>query len=185
MAKPLYVSFLAEVGPTTAQALMGVISENLSNDYDELHLLLSTPGGTVREGIALYNLLGALPLKVITYNVGSVDSVGIVIFLAGKERYAARTSSFMFHGVGFDIPGETRFEEKSLVERLEGLKHDQELVADVIISRTKIGAKELKILFLEEGFLRAREAKSRGIIHDIREVRVPKGATFIQLVFQS
>ena len=181
--KPLYVSFLAEINPTTTEALIGTIGGQLQNGFNELHLLLSTPGGNVREGIALYNMLTALPLKVITYNVGSVNSIGNVIYLAGSERYANRTSSFMFHGVGFDIAN-TRFEEKQLIEQLEGLRNDQSLISEIITRRTKIRTSEVNRLFLRTAFLRADEAKARGIVHQIRDIKVPKGATFIQLVFK-
>ncbi len=40
-----------------------------------------------------------VPYKLITHNVGNVDSIGNVIFLAAEERYACSTSTFMFHGV--------------------------------------------------------------------------------------
>ncbi len=38
-----------------------------------------------------------------------------MIFLAGEKRYACKQSSFMVHGVGFDIMGQTmRFEQELL-----------------------------------------------------------------------
>ncbi len=182
----LYISFLADINTVTASALMGTIGQHMNQNqgtFRELHLLLSTMGGQVPAGIALYNMLMGLPVKVITHNTGTVNSIGNVIFLAGAERYAAKISSFMFHGVGFDIQNQ-RFEEKMLVERLDSLKNDQNLIADIIIQRTKIRSEEVKDLFLRAGFLRANEAKARGIIDDIRQVKVPKGAPFLQLVFQ-
>lgn len=182
----LYISFLADINTVTASALMGTIGQHMNKNpetFRELHLLLSTMGGQVAVGISLYNMLMGLPVKVITHNTGTVNSIGNVVFLAGAERYAAKISSFMFHGVGFDIQNQ-RFEEKLLVERLDSLKNDQNLIADIIIQRTKIRSNEVKDLFLQAGFLRANEAKARGIIDDIRQVKVPKGAPFVQLVFK-
>lgn len=182
----LYISFLADINPVTASALMGTIGQHLNKNqgtFRELHLLLSTMGGQVPTGISLYNMLMGLPVKVITHNTGTVNSIGNVVFLAGAERYAARISSFMFHGVGFDVQNQ-RFEEKMLVERLDSLKNDQNLIADIIVQRTKIRSNEAKDLFLQAGFLRASEAKARGIIDDIRQVKIPKGAPFLQLVFK-
>jgi ATP-dependent Clp protease protease subunit len=115
--------------------------------------------------------------------VGTVDSIGNVVFLAGDDRYAAQTSSFMFHGVGFDVQN-TRFEKKTLTERLDSLQNDQSLISDIIIQRTNINAQEAEALFLQAAFIRADDAKARGIINDIRDVQVPQGAPFIQLVFQ-
>ena len=89
----------------------------------------------------------------------------------------------MFHSVGFDISN-SRFEEKNLIERLDSLRNDQGLIAEIITRRSKIRSKEVDALFLQAAFIRADDAKARGIIHNIRDVKVPKGATFIQLVFQ-
>lgn len=181
--RPVYMSFLAEINQNTAEALIGTIARELGQGMDELHLMLSTPGGNVREGIALYNALMALPTRVVTYNIGSVNSIGNVVFLAGAQRFANRTSNFMFHGVGFDIQG-TRFEEKQLLERLDSLQNDQSLIAEIITRRTKISPSKVHDLFLRAAFLRANEAKAKGIIDDIRDAKVPKGAVFMQLVFQ-
>lgn len=180
--KPLYVSFIAEINPATATALLGAIAQQMNN-FDELHLLLSTPGGNVREGIAVYNALMAFPLKVFTYNIGQVNSIGNVIYLAGTRRFANRTSSFMFHGVGFDIANQ-RFEEKQLIERLAGLRNDQQLISDIMRKRARITAKKAHELFLQAAFVLPEEARRLGIVDEIRDINVPKGATFIQLVFQ-
>ena len=182
-SKPFYLGFQAGINSMTTQALLGAVGGQLSQGFDELHLLLSTQGGGVADGIAAYNMLRALPLKVITYNVGSVNSIGNVIFLAGDERYAAASSSFMFHGVGFDIE-KARFEEKDLTEKLKGLQNDQTLIADIIVRHTSISAQDVHDLFLQAAFVTADDAKGRGLVNDVIDIQVPKGATFMQLVFQ-
>ena len=181
--RAVYLSFMADVNPTTAQALMGAVGQQIERGVAELHLLLSTPGGLVSEGLALYNLLRALPIRLITYNIGSVNSIGNVIFLAGSERYASPASSFMFHGVGIDVY-QARFEEKNLRERLCSIQNDQNLIADVIVRHTRIGAEKVKDLFLEAAFVPANDAKSWGLVDDVIDVKVPQGAPFLQLVFQ-
>lgn len=37
----------------------------------------------------VYNALRAFPVKLTTFNVGAVNSLGNVIFLPGERRYAA------------------------------------------------------------------------------------------------
>ena len=79
-----YVSFLADVNPFTAQALLAVCADLANKRVQTVYLMLSTPGGQVREGMAIYNTLRAMPFKLITHNMGNVDSIGNVIFLAGE-----------------------------------------------------------------------------------------------------
>jgi ATP-dependent protease ClpP protease subunit len=181
---PTFISFQAEVNQSTSEVLLSVIAKQIQEGRRDIHLLLSTPGGSTTSGISIYNTLRALPMRLTTHNVGSVNSIGNVIYLAGETRSACATSSFMFHGVGFDIRQPTRWEEKNLIERLDNLRNDQGLIADIIGNRTNIDPEETNRLFLSAAFLRAEEAKAKGIVHQIVDVQVPEGAPFLQLVFQ-
>jgi ATP-dependent protease ClpP protease subunit len=180
--KPYVVSFNTHVNPTTSQALLATVCQQLAQGYNDLHLLLSTVGGSVADGLTVYNVLRWLPVYVTTYNVGCVNSIGNVVFLAGDKRYAAKASSFMFHGVGFDIE-KARFEEKELNARLASLQNDQALIADVIVRHTKLTKEQVRDLFMNAAFVPAAEACSRGIVDEVRDVELPKDVPIIQLVF--
>ena len=184
MAGTVYISFSAEINQTTTEGLLGVCAQQVQNGIDEVNLLLSTAGGSTMNGITLYNMLRAMPFTLKVYNVGNVNSVGNVVFLAGDERYASPSSSFMFHGVGFDITQPTRFEEKVLRERLGAINNDQTLIGGIITERTNIDAEEVRSLFLEASTKDVNFAKEKGIIHDIRDPQIPKGASLLQLVFK-
>jgi len=177
-----YISFNALVDPTTSNALLGTIGGEVNNGVRKIYLMLSTPGGSTAHGITIYNTLRALPVELTTHNTGQVNSIGNVIYLAGEIRYACPVSSFMFHGVGFDIE-KTRLEEKHLVEKLDSLRSDQGLLTDIIDERTDINAQEAGDLFLHMAFMNPQEAQSRGFVHEIRDPQVPQGARFLQLVF--
>ena len=84
----LYVIFTAEIHPPTVERLTAVMVQAAKKNVSRVYLALSTPGGQVQAGIALYNTLVAMPFKITVHNIGSVNSVGNVIFLAGEERYA-------------------------------------------------------------------------------------------------
>ena len=180
-----YVSFSAEVNPTTTEGMLRAAAELAQQSFEVVHLLLSTPGGSVMHGITIYNMLRAMPFKLVTHNVGAVNSIGNVILLAGEDRYACPNSTFMFHGVGFDVKAGARFEEKLLRERLEGINADQAQIASIIEQRAGFtGPDEVKELFLEAQTKDPTYALAKGIIHDIRDVEIPSGAPIFQLVFQ-
>ena len=94
-------------------------SDLINSGENEIYVLLSSPGGSVASGVALYNYITSLPARVIIPNIGIVDSVANLVFLAGTKRYAAPNSSFLFHGVGFDIRQATRFEMKECARACE------------------------------------------------------------------
>jgi len=182
----VYVSFSADVNPTTSEALLAACAQIANAGIPELYLLLSTPGGSVMHGMNVYNVLRGMPFKLITHNVGNVDSIGNVIFLAGQERYACANATFMFHGVAAGLaPNQLRMEQKDLRERLDSVEHDNARIAAIIKARTTFtDAAEVEALFLEAKTKNPDYAKTKGIIHDIREVQIPAGAPVQQLVFQ-
>ena len=128
--KPICISFSSPISPSSACVLQASMGNAVNDGHDEIHLFLSTPGGSVREGISIYNFARALSVPIVAYNIGSVDSIGNVVFQAAGRRVAATASSFMFHGVGFDAQN-TRFELKSLQKRMQSIENDQSLISDI------------------------------------------------------
>lgn len=179
-----FVSFTSEINPMTTETLSALCGELATKGAEKIYLFLSTPGGSVAHGITLYNTLRALPVELVTHNTGNVNSIGIVVFLAGSERYSSPHATFMFHGVGFDIKGQVRLEEKQLRERLDGILADQKKIGAIIAERTDMTGKEVSALFRQAKTRDPDFARAKGIIHDIREAEVPRGAPFHQLVFQ-
>jgi ATP-dependent Clp protease, protease subunit len=179
-----YISFLADVNPHTSAVLVGNIFDQINKGATEIHLLLSTPGGNVDHGVAVYNVLKGLPVPLITHNVGSVNSIGNIIFLAGAHRKACPHSTFLYHGVGFDVMTPLRFEEKRLRERLDSIRADQSKIGAIMGERTQLTQSEIENLFLEAQTKDTAFALAKGVIHEISGVNLPAGAPIIQLVFQ-
>ena len=180
----VYVSFSAVINEQTTEALLCVCADLANKGTDEVYLMLSTPGGSVMSGLTIHNFLRSMPFKLITHNIGNVDSIGNVVFLAGEERYSCPNATFMFHGVGFDILNPMRFEEKSLRERMDSIQADQKRIGQIITDRAGIKPEEVEKMFLEAVTRDPGYAKANGIVHDVRDLKVPKGAPVLQLVFK-
>ncbi|MDO8716940.1 MAG: ATP-dependent Clp protease proteolytic subunit [Dehalococcoidales bacterium] len=180
----VYVSFSAEINPSTTENLIAVMANCANLKVKKVTILLSTPGGGVMNGLNLYNVLKGMPFELTTHNVGNVDSIGNAVFLAGSTRYASARATFMFHGVGFDIPNNARLEEKDLQEKLEGLLNDQKRIGAIITDRTSITEGEVAELFRQAQTKDANYAVSKGIISEIREVNIAPGAPIVSLVFK-
>lgn len=181
--KPVCISFMSPVMNQTASAFMAALANVVNEGHDDVHVFLSTPGGSVADGIAVYNFMMALPVHISTYNLGTVDSIGNVVFQGGRYRVAAPTSRFMFHGVGFDIQ-QARFELKELRERSQNIENDQSMIADILVRHTNLGSEDVERLFLEAAFISSMDAKDRGIVNEVADVSLPPGIPILQLVFQ-
>jgi ATP-dependent Clp protease, protease subunit len=180
----VYVSFSAEINANTTESLMATMANCANQNVEEVVLLLSTPGGNVMNGMNIYNVLRSMPFRLVTHNVGNVDSIGNAIFLAGEQRYACPHSTFMFHGVGFDAPTGMHFDAKLLRERLESVLADQKRIAGIIEERTNLEAAQIEPLFREAQTKDAAYAVSTGIVHEVKDVEIPSGAPVVSLVFQ-
>lgn len=180
---PAFISFSAEVVPQTMEVLVNAVTNFVNQGFQQIHLLLSTPGGSVMHGITIYNILKGLPIKLITHNVGNVDSIGTVIYLAGEERYACPQTTFMLHGVALTTNAPTQFFEKNLKEKLASVQADQERIKAIYCDRAGINPEVAEQFFLGESTINATEAVNRGIANAIRNVEIPAGSPVLQLVF--
>jgi ATP-dependent protease ClpP protease subunit len=176
-----FVTFLHGVQPPAVRALLATIQEiiNTEGGKPSIHLLISTPGGSVDEGILLFNALRALPITLTTHNVGNVDSIGNVVFLAGSKRLASPNATFMWHGVGFDILNPQRFEFKNVHEMLAGIEAHTQRMAITIASCTTLTKEEITELFLQASTKDAAYAKAHGIVHEIADAKIPDGESLV------
>ena len=178
-----YLNFHAPINPLTVQHFMSTCGTLVSEGHSGVYLCLSTHGGDVHSGITLYNFLRALPIHVTTHNLGSIDSIGNAMFLAGERRIACKHSTFMFHGVGFDLKAGARFEAKNLREIQDAMIADQQRIASIIVERTAITNDQARELFTEARTKNADDALKHGIIDDISDLSIPAGAPILTLVF--
>jgi ATP-dependent protease ClpP protease subunit len=179
----VYVSFSAEINAHTTESLLAVMANQVNAGVPEVYLLLSTPGGAVMNGMNVYNALRAFPFKLITHNVGNVDSIGNAIFLAGQTRYACAHSTFMFHGVASGTAGVQALDARALRERLAGVAADEKRIGSIIEQRTKLDHRQVVALFREQRTKDATYAVGAGIVDEIRDVQIPVGGPVISLVF--
>lgn len=177
----IYVKFSSPINPQTSQNLMNFLSDQINKGQKEFYFLISSPGGSVNDGVVLYNFIRALPVKIIMHNIGIIDSIANVIFLASDERYSNPASSFLFHGVGFDINQPQRFEEKELREKLAIIERDQKSIAGIISERTKLEEKEVIEMFFRAKTKSPEEAKELGIIQEIKLANIPEGSQIVSL----
>ena len=177
----VFLSFSGEIGAGTSQTLIATLSECCNQNIKRAYLMFSTPGGSVMHGMNLYNVLRALPIELTIHNIGNVDSIGNVVFLAGDKRYACPQSTFMFHGVGFDMEGRQRLEEKLLREHLETVHAEHKRIGAVIQERSRLGDDAVQELFLEQQTKDALFAAKYGIVDEIRDIHIPPGVPIIPL----
>ncbi len=171
--KECFIRFMAPVMPQTTDQLFKIIDSKIKDKYEKLNLLISSPGGSVFHGISLYNFLKGAPIEVWTHNFGSVDSIGVVIFCAGKKRLSVPHARFLIHGVRFNFSGNASFDEKQIEEHLKSLKIDQQNIARIIADTTQKPPHKIEEDMNNRTTLNPNEAKDYGLVHDIQSNLFP------------
>lgn len=154
---------------------------NLANGPDlDVTLLINSNGGNVIAGIHGHNMIRALPINLTTHNVGNVDSIANVIFLAGNRRLCSPPSTFMFHSVGLK-KGAARLEERNLRQWLDSVVADNTRIGSIIAERSNLNRRRAGALFREQRVRDAEWALRHGFIHQIDIPHIPPGTTVLQL----
>jgi len=181
MNEEAYIRLTAPITPQSTQRLLQVIDQKYQAGVRKLHLLLSTPGGSVAHGIAIYNFLKGIPMDVICHNFGTVDSIGVIIFCAAEHRYSVPNARFFLHPVGMDIDRLTRVDEHWLSEQNQSLTIDQENIAKII---GLTAGKDYRAVLKDIGdrkSLAPEEAKEYGLVQKIKPELMPLEADFVPI----
>lgn len=171
-----YIRFMAPVIPQTTAQLFQLLDQCTKGKVERIHLLLSSPGGSVFHGLSIYNYLCGAPFEVQTYNFGSVDSIGIVIYCAGTRRLSVPHARFLIHPVQFNIRGNASFDERQLDEHLKGVKIDQENIARIISDTTGKPLHKIEDDMIGRTTLNPNQAKDYGLVHEIESMLFPADA---------
>ncbi|MDO8582043.1 MAG: ATP-dependent Clp protease proteolytic subunit [bacterium] len=173
------IRFLAEVNQQSANALIGVVENMIRSKVNNILLLISSPGGSVFHGVSIYNFLKRAPIKVETFNFGSVDSIASVIYCSGSKRYCVPNARFLIHSVSLNIQGPASFEEKKLNEIIGGLKLDRENISQIIAENCKKTTAEVEKIMLEGKTYNSIEAMQFGLVTEIAEKLFDEGEEII------
>lgn len=148
-----------------AMEISGVKFDESSIEMPHIQVLLSTYGGNVYDGLALYDAIKASKTKVDVIIGGKSMSMGTIIMLGSETRKAYRNTTFMIHEMSTGFLGKI----KDMEDDLDESKRLQKVLWDIITSETKITKKQLNELYekKKDWFITAEEALELGLITEI------------------
>ena len=96
---PIDTGMVARVIPQMHYIEQKMIDENLSKDERVLTLLINSPGGSVSDGLAIYDTINMLECEVRTICVGLAASMGAFLLASGRRemRLALPNSEILIH----------------------------------------------------------------------------------------
>lgn len=162
------INFTGPVTASTCRQLLEKASLAVEQNASGLVLNIATMGGECSYGFTMYNFVRALPIPVHTHNLGTVESMGNIIFLAGDRRTACNHSKFLFHPFHWHVQGAV--DHSRMSEYAMSLDYDLQLYARIVSERTQAAAEKLEIekyLIAAPRILDPQQAITAGLIHAV------------------
>jgi ATP-dependent Clp protease protease subunit len=169
-----YINFSAPINYKIKSLLEKVINNFINKNVSKIHLYISTSGGNIYTGFSMYSFLKNLPIELITYNYGYTDSAGILLFCAGKERFAVPLASFLFHPTTYTVEERTVFEISKLKEMLSASEADDFKYVEIISDTANCNKKIISELMLNRKTVMAQEAKELGLVTEVKDCKILK-----------
>ena len=94
------IHFYGPVTPASIEELRNCALSGIQEGHaDELLISISSEGGNLAAGFTAYHFLRSLPVPVTTHNLGNVESIGVLLFLAGEKRLVVQHGRFTLHAL--------------------------------------------------------------------------------------
>ena len=148
--------------------IFGVVGEEVRADKtiraiqavegDTIEINIMSPGGSVIEGLAIFDALRSSGKKVVTRAMGQAASIASIIFMAGDVREVADNAEIMIHNA-MVFAGGNKHELSSYIDRLDGI--DKKLI-NIYASKTNLNEDQVRELLDNETFMDADEAVEKG-----------------------
>lgn len=177
-----YFTIHAPINQETVRAWMQTINRVIfEKNPSSLYFLISTPGGLVNDAKAFFSFLRALPIKKVMHNIGNIESIGNIIFVAADERYANPAAHFLLHGLTWNFDAGALVSHAQIQEINSVLHQGEEDIAQILATQTKLTKEEIFSLYKQGESKGLGFAVEKGLISEIREARIPPSAFHIVL----
>jgi ATP-dependent Clp protease protease subunit len=170
--KVAYLGYCGVIDSAGVGKIAAALNVAVNEQFDGVHLCISTLGGYVGDGIYLYNHIRSLPLPVTLHNTGTVASIGTTLFTAAERRLCARNAVFMMHPVAFPSDGQSA---ERIQAALAAVTSDETRTEEILRERTVIPDNVLFQRRVTNVYVTADQALEFGLIHEIADFSLPPG----------
>lgn len=161
-ARRIEINF--DVNEQMASFIIRALLKMSEISHDPIEIYLSSSGGIVYDGLAIYDAIQACPCDVTIYASGKIMSSAFVIFLAGDKRVGSKHVTFMMHSISFYGGDEgTKLKDKE-IDVIEA-KRLNNIFLDILAQRTKMSKKWwYRNILSHDKYFDLKQAQEFGIV---------------------
>ena len=166
------IIFLSE--PVDRASASVVVAQLLFIDAEDpgkdIFLYINTPGGSITDGMAIYDTIQYIKSDVCTICVGMAASMGSVLLAAGTKgkRYALPNSEILIHQPligGGGLSGQTT----EIKIHADHMVKTREKLNKILSERTGQSIEKIQQDTERDNYMTAQEAKEYGLIDDVMD----------------
>jgi ATP-dependent Clp protease protease subunit len=159
-----------------AKKIANMVTVLTAQKSKEFHLVIQSAGGTVADGMFLYNLLRSSSLEITTYNIGSVMSAGVIVYLGGKIRKASTLATFMTHRTSGPFLSANSSQLKALTQ---SVSLDDQRTETVLKTNLALPDELWADLWRHDLHWSAQDAVTIGLAHKVEEFMPTPGSPIL------
>ena len=131
----------------------------------DVHIYINSPGGSVSDGMAIYDTLNFMQCDIVTYCLGMAASMSTVLLAAGTKgkRFALPNSRIMIHQPSGGAGGQTSDISIAAKEILRWRK----TINDILAKHSDKTADQVEKDSDRDYYMTADEAKDYGLVDEV------------------
>jgi ATP-dependent protease ClpP protease subunit len=134
---------------------------------DEIIMIISSHGGDLNAAFAFYDFVRLSKLNLVTIATGDVQSFAVMLFLAGKERYASRNASFLIHDPTMISEEGVKFSLRDMPQVNKQIEELHERFLEIMSKETGLSKEKVDEMARLEMPISPKRAVELGIAHHI------------------
>ncbi|MBE6958181.1 MAG: ATP-dependent Clp protease proteolytic subunit [Ruminococcaceae bacterium] len=162
---PVDTGMAARVIPQMHYIEQKMIDENLPEEERILTLLINSPGGSVTDGLAIYDTINMLDCKVRTICVGLAASMGAFLLSSGSKgmRLALPNSEILIH----QPLGGAQGQASDIIIAAKHIEHTRKTLNTILARNTGKTVQQIAKDTDRDYTMTAEEAQSYGLVDHV------------------
>ncbi len=172
--KKKIVAIIGEVNEKKLSYVQNSLTKFYLAGSPDITVIISSKGGSVDCGFAIYDLLTLYPGKKTAIVCNEASSMATVILQACDERYGTVNASILVHNIRRRLSLDDLRDKEKLTKLIENMEKIQNKIYDIVIKRTGKSLSKVKSEYAKDQPMTIDEAISFGFLDGVWNKPLPK-----------
>lgn len=154
-----------EIDEVSANSIVEKLLFLDSQSEEPITFYINSPGGSVPDGLAIYDAMMMCKSPIITVGIGQVCSAASLLLMAGTERYITRNAAVMLHQSSAFVVGKY----SDLQSYADYWRKEERRIYQLYSKHTGQSVKKIEKDLMKDFWLNAEEAVKYNLCDGIKE----------------